>query len=314
MNQWIVILSAASVFFTIQAIYWLVVNRRVSRDSVLAQRLGSVDPTEEGLDDILRRNREDAGVWGGLPFYETLVTRLNEAGELGDVGTFMVRVMVFVLGAFALGVVLTSDVFFSLIFGAGAGMVPYTMLLKKVRTRILRIEDQLPEALEVMCISLRAGHSLAQTIKLTAGEMQVPLGEELRLVAEESELGRPIDEALLAMANRVRGARSVRTFVVAVMVLRQTGGNLIEVIESIIDTMRQQSAYQQKLQAMTAEGRSSAFILGMLPPAFGALSFVADPAYARRLYTDSVGQMLVLIAATFYFSGILWVRRLVSPK
>ena len=90
--------------------------------------------------------------------------------------------------------------------------------------------------------------------------------------------------------------------------------NLIEVIESIIDTMRAQSAYQQKLQAMTAEGRSSAFILGMLPPAFACLSFLADPAYTKRLYTDSVGQLLVAVAVAFYVTGVIWVRRLVSPR
>ena len=105
-----------------------------------------------------------------------------------------------------------------------------------------------------------------------------------------------------------------RTFVVAVLVLRQTGGNLVEVIESIIDTMRQQSAYAQKLQAMTAEGRSSALILAMLPPAFAGLSYVADPGYAKRLYTDSMGQLLLLVAVAFYLTGVMWTRRLVAPK
>lgn len=314
MNTWVVILGSASVFFLLQAIYWIVVSRRESRDAVLAARLGSVDSVEEGLDDILRRTNADEGFWSSLPFYETLVHRLNEAGETGGVAAFMIRVGVFSLGGFAAAVVLTGDAVFSLVFAVGLAFVPYTMLLKKVRMRILRIEEQLPEALEVMCISLRAGHSLQQTIRLTAGELAAPLGDELRQVAEEAELGRPIDEALLAMADRVRGARSIRTFVVAVLVLRQTGGNLVEVIESIIDTLRQAAAYQQKLQSMTAEGRSSALILALLPPAFAALSFLADPAYARRLYTDSIGQVMVFIAAGFYITGVLWVRRLVSPK
>jgi tight adherence protein B len=314
MNTWVVVLGAASVFFTLQAIYWIFISRREGRDTVLAQRLGSVDSVEEGLDDILRRTNDDAGALASLPGYDTLVHRLNEAGEDGGVAAFLVRVGVFVLGGFAGGVVLTGDAVFSFVFALGLGFAPYTLLLKKVRQRILRIEEQLPEALEVMCISLRAGHSLQQTIRLTAGELQAPLGDELRQVAEEAELGRPVDEALLAMADRVRGARSVRTFVVAVLVLRQTGGNLIEVIESIIDTMRQAAAYQQKLQSMTAEGRSSALILGLLPPAFAALSFVADPMYARKLYTDSMGQVMVFMATGFYVTGVIWVRRLVSPK
>lgn len=314
MNTWVIVLGAASVFVTLQAIYWLFIARREGRNTVLAQRLGSVDSVEEGLDDILRRTNEEEGFLAGLPFYETLVHRLNEAGETGGVAAFMVRVAVFVLGGFAAGVVLTGDPIFAFVFAMGLAFVPYMLLVKKVRQRILRIEEQLPEALEVMCISLRAGHSLQQTIRLTAGELQAPLGDELRQVAEEAELGRPIDEALLAMADRIRGARSLRTFVVAVLVLRQTGGNLVEVIESIIDTMRQAAAYQQKLQSMTAEGRSSALILGLLPPAFALLSFVADPQYARKLYSDPLGQVMVTIAAAFYLVGILWVRRLVSPK
>lgn len=314
MNTWVIVFGSASVFVTLQALYWVFIARREGRNTLLAQRLGSVDSVEEGLDDILRRTNDDEGFLTGLPFYETLVRRLNEAGETGGVTAFMVRVAVFVLGGFAAGVVLTGDPIFAFVVALGLGFVPYTLLLRKVSQRIQRIEEQLPEALEVMCISLRAGHSLQQTIRLTAGELQVPLGDELRQVAEEAELGRPIDEALLAMADRVRGARSVRTFVVAVLVLRQTGGNLVEVIESIIDTMRQASAYQQKLQSMTAEGRSSALILGLLPPAFALLSFVADPQYARKLYTDPMGQMLVTLAGTFYVVGILWVRRLVAPK
>jgi tight adherence protein B len=193
-------------------------------------------------------------------------------------------------------------------------MVPYLLLVRKKRLRVSRIEEQLPEALEVMTISLRAGQSLAQTIRLTATELQAPIGDELRRVAEEQELGRPLDEALVAMSRRLKEARTVRSFVVSVLVLRQTGGNLIEVLESIIDSMRQQAQYERKLKAMTAEGRSSSRMLTLLPPIFVFLAYLADTSYIGKLLSDPIGRVLMTISLVLYVIGIVWVRRLVNPK
>ncbi|MCA9559521.1 MAG: type II secretion system F family protein, partial [Myxococcales bacterium] len=168
--------------------------------------------------------------------------------------------------------------------------------------------------LEVMIISLRAGQSLDQTIRLTASELDAPIGDEFHRVSEEVQLGRPLEEALVAMSARLAAARTVRTFVTSVLVLRQTGGNLIEVLEQIIDTMRQQAQYERKLSAMTAEGRSSARMLAGLPPIFVLLAYMADSNYIGTLVNDPVGRVLLTVAIIMYTAGVVWTRRLTNPK
>jgi tight adherence protein B len=314
-GPWIVLLGSAAAFFVLQAVYWWFVSVRSAERKLLAQRLGSADAVESEADELLRKGARDGqGYLGTLAIYTTVARRLAQAGDTGGVPAFFTRCAVFGLAGFAGVVALTQDVLLALVTSGVFACLPWVGLVGRVKKRLTRIEEQLPEALEVMAISLRAGQSLAQTIRVTSSEIQSPLGDEFRRIAEEVELGRPIDESLLAMAQRVDGARSVRQFVVAVLVLRQTGGNLIEVLETIIDTMRQQSAYERKLMAMTAEGRSSAMILALLPPAFTLLIFIGDRKYLSQLTNSSMGHSILIIAGVMYLLGVVWVRRLVNPK
>ncbi len=316
MAQWITIVGAAAVFFGLQAVYWVRTNRRVTQDEVLKKRLGSVEAlTTDEADGLLRRGIDDErGALKWLPFYAHLQATSFEAGDASGVPGLVLRALVFGFVGVTLALIATGMVGLAAPAFLLGALLPYAALSARVQKRRARIDEQLPEALEVMSISLRAGHSLQQTLRLTSTEIQSPLGDELRRVAEETELGRPIDEALLALSDRLRGSRAVRTFVVAVLVLRQTGGNLVEVIESIIDTLRQQSTYERKLLAMTSEGRSSARMLAMIPPIFTAMAFVTNPKYAGQLTSTSMGRMITLAAAGLYIFGLLWVRRLVDPK
>lgn len=312
--QLLIIVASLTVFFVLQAVYWVVVSRRTSRHEVLAQRLGAGEQGVE-TDTLLKGGGAENESWvDSLSFSASLRSLLEQAGEEGAVAAFVSRCLMFFLGAFALLLVVTGDPVGSFFVGLVAVSAPYLLLVRKKRLRISRIEEQLPEALEVMTISLRAGQSLAQTVRLTSTEIQAPLGDELKRVAEETELGRPLDESLVAMSQRLKEARTVRTFVVSVLVLRQTGGNLIEVLESIIDTMRQQSQYERKLKAMTAEGRSSSRLLGFLPPGFMLMAYVADPGYVGNLLSDPVGRVLMTISLCLYGIGLIWVRKLVNPK
>jgi len=314
-GPWIVVLGSAATFFVLQAAYWWIVSRRSVEKALLTQRLGSADVVEGEAEALLRKGADpNAGFFESLPVYAAIAQRLAQAGDTAGVPAFFARCGVFALGGFAAIIALTFDVGLALAAALVLGFLPWVGLVGRVKKRLMRIEEQLPEALEVMAISLRAGQSLAQTIRVTSSEIQAPLGEEFRRVAEEVELGRPIDESLLAMTQRVEGARSVRQFVVAVLVLRQTGGNLIEVLETIIDTMRQQSAYERKLLAMTAEGRSSATILALLPPAFTLLIFIGDRKYLMQLSDSAMGHTILIVAAIMYLLGVIWVRRLVNPK
>lgn len=309
----LVIMAGLTLFCVLQAGYWLVVWRKGRRSVAIAERLGTLQ--EEGeQDDLLRSGAEDGGFLDQLSFSQGLKEALEQAGDEGGVGAFFSRCLAFSLGGFAVFALITANLAASLFIGMAVGFLPYLLLMRKRRLRMGRIEEQLPEALEMMTISLRAGHSLAQTIRITADELQSPLRDEFRRVSEEQALGRGIDEALVAMSKRLKEARTMRTFVVSVLVLRQTGGNLIEVLESIVDTMRAQGQYARKLNAMTAEGRSSARTLAMLPPGFATIAYLAEPSYISNLLNDSLGRMMLFMAVLLWVLGVIWVRRLVKPK
>jgi tight adherence protein B len=142
--------------------------------------------------------------------------------------------------------------------------------------------------------------------------MPSPAGDELRRVAEEHALGRPIEDAFLALSRRLPGCDAVRTLVTSILVLRQTGGNLVEVIERIIETLAAQAQYRMRLRAVTSEGRSSGVMLAALPIVFALLAAGADPAYMHLFVEDSAGQTIALITFALWASGSLWIRRLIK--
>ncbi len=302
----LVILAGISVFFIAQAIYWAVRSKSAASEAALLERLGQQE--ERSRSSLLRGDQSEAG------FAQHIATMQLDAGEDPNPSAFYARCGISALITFALSLVMFGSPFMAILLSGVMVFLPYLLLTRKKAKRIARCEEQLPEALEIMTISLRAGHSLEQTIRLTASELEAPIGEEFRRVSEECELGLPLDDALLAMSERLKTARVIRTFVVSVLVLRQTGGNLIEVMENIVETMRMQSRYMRKLHAMTAEGRSSTYMLGGLPLVFVGLVSLLSPDYLSSLFDSNFGIVIFFIALLLYVAGIVWIVRLTSPK
>jgi tight adherence protein B len=171
----------------------------------------------------------------------------------------------------------------------------------------------MPQALEIMALALRAGHALPGALALAAQEAPSPLAHELRRAHEEHQLGRPIAEVLSAMGERLPGCAAVETFVVAVNVLQETGGNMIQVIDRIVENARARSSYYTRLRALTAEGRQSARMLALLPLGFFALAFAGDRHYVGTLIHDGGGRMILFVAIALWVGGLLWTRSLVRP-
>lgn len=302
----LVMLASLSIFFILQAIYWTLKSRRDKRASLLDQRLGRADDDQES-DGLFREEHE--GDWA-----MRMAELLRAAGESADVNMFIQKMLIYASVLFLVGLILAKSVTLAVVFALAGGYLPYAGLVGKREKRIIQIEQQLPEALEMMIISLRAGQSLEQTIALNARELPAPISEEFAQISEEVRLGISMDEAMKSMANRLPRARTIRSFVVSVLVLRQTGGNLIEVLESIIDTMRMQARYEHKLKSMTAESRSNARTLGALPPIFLILSMLINPGYMTQVGNSGLGRMMMLIATILYVLGFVWINRLVNPN
>lgn len=191
----------------------------------------------------------------------------------------------------------------------GAAIVP--VYLRQARNKRLALCDaQMPQALEIMSLALRAGHPLPGALRVAVSEAPSPICDELRRCQEEHELGRQMGEVLLSLGKRLSTCASVQTFVVAVLVLEQTGGNLIAVIERIVENARARSQYLSKLRALTSEGRSSARIMSILPGGFMLLVTMVDPSYFNRLLKDPAGMTVLGIVGGLWLIGVLWTRHL----
>ncbi len=271
--------------------------RRSTSADTLRRRLGE---RKTNRDDLVRE--ADAG----------LATWLAESGLGWTSAQLAARVMVAALLGLVLGAAVGSGAL-SFIF-ALLGCVAMWIIVRRARARRLaQCDEQMPQALEIMALALRAGHALPGALALAAQETPSPLCHELRRANDEHGLGRPIAEVLAAMGERLPGCAAVETFVVAVAVLQETGGNLIQVIDRIVENARARSGYQTRLRALTAEGRQSARMLALLPVGFFLLAFAGDRKYMGMLIHDSGGRMVLFVAIALWLAGLLWTRRLVRP-
>jgi tight adherence protein B len=298
---------SAAVFAGVLALFAAVAlfaaARRQARVHALRRRLGSLDRGESSL---LRGASGDAGARG----VAALARLAANAGWGWDAGTFATRIVLSALGAALVGGLVGGAALAILFAPLGAVILPLAARSAHAR-RVVQCDAQLPQALEVMALALRAGHPLPGALAIAAAEAPTPLADELRRAVDEHDLGRPMGDVLVQLGERLAGGEHVHTFVVAVLVLQQTGGNLIGVIERIVENARARAHYQQRLRALTAEGRSSARLLAALPGAFGVLAAMSDPSYASTLFGDPTGNVVLAITLTLWALGILWTRHLV---
>lgn len=193
----------------------------------------------------------------------------------------------------------------------GAAVMPLTLTLQRDE-RLRKCDQQLPQALRLVTLSLRAGQALPSALALAAREGPAPLKHELKLSVDEAALGVDIGTVFEHLAARLVRCESARTLCVAVRVLEQTGGNLITVIDNIIDSARARTQYQAKLSALTAEGRWSAWILGSMPPGFFVLAGLLDPTYWPTLFGDLQGWVVLAVGTAMWLLGVWWTQVIVK--
>jgi tight adherence protein B len=236
-----------------------------------------------------------------------------ESGLGWTVGLFLTRMALAAFAGLLVGVIMGSFLL-AVVFGV-VGATIFPIIARQAREKRLALCDaQMPQALEIVTLALRAGHPLPRALNIAASEAPMPIAEELRRVCDENDLGRPMGDALINLGARLPGSESVHTFMTAVLVLQQTGGNLIAVIDRIVENARERAQYRAKLRALTAEGRASARMLAIMPLIFAVLAATVDPTYVDTLFFTSGGQIVFLIALGLWALGILWTRRLVRTE
>ena len=193
------------------------------------------------------------------------------------------------------------------------GMLPIMFLRWKRKRKTLKIERYMPDAMELLARSLRAGHTLSGTLDLVSQEIPAPLGTEMRITYEEQKLGLSMPQAFRRMGERV-ASQDLRYFVTAVIIQSETGGNLSEILENIGLIIRDRLKLKGKVKGLTAEGRFSALILSLLPFVTFLALYVVNRKYVMTLFRDPLGIKLLTGALISIGIGIFIMKRMVTIK
>jgi tight adherence protein B len=193
------------------------------------------------------------------------------------------------------------------------GFVPFLALFYKRKHRLASFGKQLPEALELISRALRAGHSLGSGFKLVADEMHPPISMEFERCYEAQNLGVSLEQAVEEMTNRVPNV-DLRFFATAIILQRQTGGDLAEILDKIGHLVRERFVIWGQIQSLTGEGRLSGIVLLALPPALFVVMWYLNPNYSMMLFTDPMGHQMLIGAVIMQVLGALVIRKIVNIK
>ncbi|MGD9644114.1 MAG: type II secretion system F family protein [Pirellulales bacterium] len=192
-------------------------------------------------------------------------------------------------------------------------VLPLGWLLLRRRRRLRKFASQLPEALELVSRALRAGHSLASGFNLVAEEMREPVAKEFQRVFEEQNLGVALEQALDNLTERVPNL-DLRFFATAVVLQRQTGGDLAEILDKIGYLIRERFKIWGQVQALTGEGRLSGIVLLALPPVLFLAVYRLNPDYVMPLFTDPMGRQMLAVAIILQLIGAVVIKKIISIK
>ncbi|MFZ5453550.1 MAG: type II secretion system F family protein [Thermodesulfobacteriota bacterium] len=243
---------------------------------------------------------------------EQLQTLLSQAGVSWSVGHFLLLSLLLSAVGVCLGLFKFGPLG-AIIGGSLGAIIPtYILKFKKIR-RMKKFEKQLPEGLDLLARGLKAGHAFASGLQLVATEMENPIGMEFFKTFKEYNHGLDLNTALLNLCSRM-DLRDLRYFTTAVMIQRETGGNLTEILEKIAQLIRERFKLRNQIKALTAEGRLSGWILIMMPPGLAMIIMHLNPEYIKLMYTHPLGRMMALTALGFQALGVLCIRKIVNIK
>lgn len=255
-----------------------------------------------------------AGLFNGLSHYFENLGRLFEQSEspLSPSAFFGLSFVLSILGA-AGAAIARAPIPLYPVAAMVAGVVPLMFLLFRRHQRFKKFARQLPDALELIARALRSGHSLASGMKVVSEEMPAPISTEFNAVYETQNLGVGIDQALRDMLKRMPNI-DLKFFVTAVIIQRQTGGDLAEILDKIGRIVRERFKILGQVQALTGEGRISGVVLMGLPIALFFAVYYLNPTYVMLLFTDPLGKKMVAGAIFLQILGAFAIKKIVNIK
>jgi len=302
-------------------VFQVVLDLRAStRRRVISRLRGDESRRGKPKDSFADFRRQTVAATGALAralmkfsFTERFQRVLDQADVRWSAAQTLVRLTA--IASMVLAMLLLMQVGLLAALGAGAAtfVLPILYLFRRRRKRINRLVEQLPDVFELLSQALRAGHSLASGMQLIAREMTEPAATEFGRVFHEQNLGLKIEDALKNLADRV-DQLDVRFFVTAVLIQRQTGGDLAEVLDKIGAVIRDRIKLFGTVRALTAEGRLSGYVLLALPVLMFFVMLQVNREYAMLLLTDPVGKMMLTVAIVMQIMGWAMIKKIVNIK
>lgn len=245
---------------------------------------------------------------GFLARAESALERANLPLRAAEAMLFYVVVVGLVV---VLSVVLTRNVIVVLIFAGLLALLPPAVINFLARRRTKHFLSQLPDTLQLLSGTLRAGYSIMQGFEAVSQEVAEPMGKELRRVVTEARLGRPLEDALEAVAERM-DSQDFAWAVMAIRIQREVGGNLAELLLTVAETMTARERLRRDVSALTAEGRVSALVLGILPLGLAGAMYFINPGYISQLWQKPMGIVMLIAAAVMMVAGFAWMKKIIE--
>lgn len=247
------------------------------------------------------------------PLLEPLIALLAQSGYVMPAYRIVVLALLLAGGGAGLGYALSNDWRLTLAAAVVGACLPFLYLRNKRSKRIARIEEQLPDAVDVIIRALRAGHPFIEAVRLVSSEMASPVKDEFSTTFHEINYGGDVRAALLGLLQRVPSIL-VMALITAVLVQRETGGNLAEVLEKIAAVIRGRFRFQRRVRTLSAEGRISAWVLTLTPFVLFLLISLVNPDYMPMLTESPRGGDLIVMAAVLIVVGVFWINRILNVK
>jgi len=268
--------------------------------------------------DILREQRSGSAAWvenliKQFPASAALGRLISQSGQKYQLGPLVIfSLIVTVVGSWVASWMISS-VLLSILVGLALGLSPFLYLYTLREIRFRRFETLLPEAVDLMARGLRAGHGVGAVLEMVGQEVEDPVGAEFRSLTEEQNLGLPLREAMLNLLDRVP-LDDVRFLATAILLQKETGGNLALILDKTAFVMRERSRLRGQLRIYTAQGRITGWILCFVPFIIFGLISLSNPNYEKALFTEPMGLKMVYGGLLLMGLGILVIRKIIKVR
>ena len=295
--------------------------RPTATETAVQQHLESIEENraiESDSTSILRRQVLSATPWldellRDLPGSADLARLIRQAGQNWQVSSFLLLSLVVTLIVASLASLAIPMMVVSLLLGIASGSLPYVFLLIARERRFRKCDAQVPEAVDLMARALRAGHAVPAVIEMVGREIAQPLAGEFRIVHEEQNLGLPLRDAMLNLVDRVP-RDDVRFVVTAILLQKETGGNLAVILDKTAAVARERSRLYGQLRIYTAQGRITGLILCIAPFVMCGVLSLLNWKYERILFTHPTGVKSIYVGLTMMVLGVLIIRKIIDVK